>query len=297
MFEHVRAASILAVLVGYSTAVESRLVVEKRWVPANVTDSSGNNVSQDIMVTIFHDDDAPMPYPTLVLNHGRSPHASDRAALGRAQYSAASRWLTQLGFMVAVPTRIGYGVSGGKDVEFTGDCGNKDYAPGYAASAAQTLAVLEYLRGRKGVAKDRAVIMGQSFGGTTAIAIAAMNPPGVQAVVNFAGGGGGNSKTRPQNPCGQSKLKKLFADYGKTAHIPTLWIYTENDLYMGPKLPKVWFDAFRSSGGTGEFVLYPPNGEDGHGLFTHAPEVWQPKVLEFLRANGYPNIQAPARTK
>ncbi|MFO1424949.1 MAG: alpha/beta hydrolase [Candidatus Competibacteraceae bacterium] len=297
MLKQVWVASILAVLVGYSASVESRLIVEKRWVPVNVTDSSGNDVSQDIMVTIFHDDDAPMPYPALVLNHGRAPHAEKRAALGRAQYSAASRWLAQLGFMVAVPTRIGYGVSGGKDVEFTGDCGNKDYAPGYAVSATQTLAVLEYLRGRKEVEKDRAVIMGQSFGGTTAITIAAMNPPGVQAVVNFAGGGGGNSKTRPQNPCGQSKLKKLFADYGKTAHIPTLWIYTENDLYMGPKLPKVWFDAFRSSGGTGEFVLFPPNGEDGHGLFTHAPEVWQPKVLEFLRANGYPNIQAPASIK
>jgi hypothetical protein len=121
-----------------------------------------------------------------------------------------------------------------------------------------------------------------------------MNPSGVQAAVNFAGGGGGNPKSRPQNPCGQSKLKKLFANYGKTARIPTLWIYTENDLYMGPTLPKVWFDAFRSSGGTGEFVLYPPNGEDDHSPFTHVSEVWQPKVLEFPRTNGYPNIQAPA---
>ena len=66
-----------------------------------------------------------------------------------------------------------------------------------------------------------------------------------------------------------------------------LWIYTENDQYMGAKLPKVWFDAFKSEGGVGEYVLYPPNGEDGHSLFTRAPELWQPRVLEFLRANGY----------
>jgi hypothetical protein len=30
-----------------------------------------------------------------------------------------------------------------------------------------------------------------------------------------------------------------------------------------------------------------PFGDDGHGL-SGAPQTWQPKVLEFLRANGYP---------
>jgi hypothetical protein len=34
-------------------------------------------------------------------------------------------------------------------------------------------------------------------------------------------------------------------------------------------------------------TINPPNGDDGHGLFTRAPELWQPRLLEFLRANGY----------
>jgi dienelactone hydrolase len=285
------ATCALAALLGFSAAVAARIVEEKRWVAAKVVDARGKEVSRDIMVTFYYDDAAPQPYPALVLNHGRAPSSSERRALGRATYDRVSRWLAQRGFMVAVPTRIGYGVTGGEDVEDTGRCSKKNYPPGYAASAAQTLTVLEYLRGWKEVAKDRAVIMGQSFGGTTAITIAAMNVPGVQATINFAGGGGGHPQLHPQKPCGQPQLKQLFADYGKTARIPTLWIYSQNDMYMGSRLPKVWFDAFKAAGGKGEYVLYPPHGTDGHRLFTNAPESWQPKVLEFLRANGYPNLK------
>jgi hypothetical protein len=121
--------------------------------------------------------------------------------------------------------------------------------------------------------------------------LAAENPPGVLAAINFAGGGGGDPKGRPQNPCGADLLKRMFANYGKTARIPTLWIYTENDQWMGHKLPREWFDAFRVAGGMGEYVLFPPLGDDGHGLFSKAPAIWQPKVLEFLRANGYPDLR------
>ena len=281
----------LAALLVFSTALSARTVEEKRWIPSKVVNARGVEVARDIMVTFYYDDHAPQPYPALVLNHGRAVSSSERKALGRASYDPVSRWLAQRGFMVAVPTRIGYGVTGGEDVEDTGPCSKRNYPPGYAASAAQTLTVLEYMRARKEVAKDRAVIIGQSFGGTTAITVAAMNPPGVQATINFAGGGGGNPKTHPQMPCSQPQLKQLFADYGKTARIPTLWVYSENDMYMGPKLPRVWFDAFKAAGGKGEFALYPPLGSDGHGLFAKAPESWQPKVLEFLRANGYPNLK------
>jgi len=50
--------------------------------------------------------------------------------------------------------------------------------------------------------------------------------------------------------------------------------------------------AFNGEGGVVEFVLFPPNGKDGHGLFTQDPEVWRPKALSFLRANGYPELKA-----
>jgi dienelactone hydrolase len=278
-------------LVGGVGTVQAALIEEQIRVPVRVADNYGKEIAQDIVVTLFYDDDASKPYPALVLNHGRAGTRDGRAAYGRVKYSAVSRWLTRLGFMVAVPTRVGYGITGGEDVEDTGTCNSKNYPPGYTASTVQTLKVLEVLRLRPEVAKDRAVVMGQSFGGTTAITVAALNPPGVQATINFAGGGGGDPKGRPQNPCGAWLLEKLFADYGRTARIPTLWIYTENDMFFGPKLPKEWFDAFKAAGGLGEYIRFPAHGESGHGLFSAAPEVWQPKVLEFLRANGYPALR------
>jgi dienelactone hydrolase len=140
------------------------------------------------------------------------------------------------------------------------------------------------------VASNRILILGQSFGGATAIAVAAKNPPGVLAAINFAGGGGGNPVTQPQEPCGTSQLRRMFADYGRRARIPTLWIYTENDQWMGPKYPREWFGAFKAEGGVGEFVQFPPHGKDGHGLFTQAPEVWRPTALSFLQANGFPEL-------
>ncbi|WP_395055408.1 dienelactone hydrolase family protein [Polaromonas sp.] len=284
-----------AVVLGlpWSGLAHAKLVEEVIKVPVKVANNYGKEVAQDIVVTVFYEDTAPRPYPLLILGHGRDGEAAGRAAMGRAKYSVNSRWFTRLGFMVAVPTRIGYGESGGEDVEDTGDCNRKNYPPGYAAAAEQTLKVLDTLRQRPDTARDRSIIVGQSFGGVAAITVAAQNPSGIQATINFAGGGGGNPKTKPQDPCAAPLIKSMFAGYGKTARIPTLWVYTENDMYFGPKLPREWFDAFKAAGGVGEHILYPAHGDDGHGLFTRAPEVWQARVLEFLRANGYPDLKAP----
>ena len=89
--------------------------------------------------------------------------------MARARYSEASDWFARQGFLVAVPTRIGYGITGGDDVEDSGDCRQRRYPPVYQAAAVQTMRVLELLRARPDVAPDRAVIVGQSFGGMTAV--------------------------------------------------------------------------------------------------------------------------------
>jgi dienelactone hydrolase len=137
----------------------------------------------------------------------------------------------------------------------------------------------------------RGLAVGQSFGGTTAIALAAKAPPGIVATVNFAGGGGGNPVTQPERPCLPERLAALFASYGASARMPTLWIYAENDRYFGPKLPREWFDAYRAKGGTGEFVLLPKMdptlGDDGHASFTRNRSAWQPHFEAFLKKTGF----------
>jgi dienelactone hydrolase len=265
----------------------ARLQEQVIEVPVSVEDASGKPVRRAITVTVFSDDANPAPAPVLVLNHGRAPDEAARAAMGRVRYAEAARFFVQQGFIVAVPTRIGYGVTGGEDIEYSGTCALCNYAPGYAAAARQTLAALAAVRQRPDAARDRAVVVGQSYGGTTAVAVAALNPPGVQAAVNFAGGGGGNPKVRPRQPCATEALESLFAGYGRSARLPMLWIYAENDMYFGPEYPRRWHAAFAQGGGRAEFVQFPPHGDDGHALFTGFPQAWQPRVMDFLRSQGF----------
>ena len=278
---------VCAGLLAIASSAGARLLEEQIDVPVQVRDAWGKPVSRSIRVTVFSDDTNPRPAPVLVLNHGRSPQAEGRAQLGRARYATASQFFVRRGFIVAVPTRVGYGVTGGDDVERSGACDQRNYPPVFAAAAEQSLRVLQAVRQRPDAAQDRAVVVGQSFGGATAVAVAALNPPGVQAAINFAGGGGGNPETRPQSPCSAASLEQLFSDYGKTARVPTLWIYAENDRYFGPTLPREWFEIFTSAGGRADWVQFSPRGEDGHHLFTRFPQDWQPVVAEFLDAQGF----------
>ena len=280
-------ALLLLLALGVAGALQAKVVEEQLDVPVQVTDAYGKRVDQGIKVTVFTDDAIAGPKPVIVINHGRATDPADRASMGRARYPDASRWFARAGFIVALPTRIGYGASGGEDVEDSGACARKNYAPGYLAAAAQALAALNAVRARPDALKDRSVILGQSYGGATAVAIASLNPAGVIASINFAGGGGGDPKVRPQQPCSTAVLKRMLAGFGETARVPMLWVYAENDQFFGPTLPREWFEAYRAAGGGAEFLQFPPQGDDGHALFARFPAIWQPAVADFLRKQGF----------
>jgi dienelactone hydrolase len=291
-----RCAIAVAAVALFALPASAALVESQFALTVKVSDAYGKPTERPVVVTTFFDDATPVPRPLLVLNHGRAGNTAARAALGRARYAEHAAWFARLGFLVAVPTRIGYGVTGGEDVEDNGRCDAKHYPPSLAAAADQVQAVLAHLRARPDVASDRGLVAGQSVGGAAAIAVAARGLPGVQAAINFAGGSGGDPQGRPRRPCQANRLERLFADYGRSTHVPTLWIYAANDLYFGEKHPRRWFDAFREAGGTGEFQLFPPHGDDGHTLFNEQPQAWRPLVLDFLRRHGVlppePAVQA-----
>ena len=280
-----RLALFLALLAAAQPGA-ARVVEEVIELPVTVANMRGQSVSRAIKVTIFRDD-AAASSPFLVLNHGRPAKFEDFAKLGRVRYSENSRYFVARGFAVFVPTRIGYGATGGEDVEYSGACSARKYPPVYEAAAQQTIKVMEHARTLPYVDSARGIVLGQSFGGATAIAVAAKNVPGVLAAVNFAGGGGGNPTGRPQNPCRPDLLTQLFAGYGATARIPTYWLYSENDQYFGNEHPQHWFKAYLAAGGRGEFVQLPPYGEDGHGSFSKNPAAWRPAFEDFLRRNGF----------
>lgn len=277
------AAALLLAARGAGAAIVEELV----HVPVMVRHEILGEVRHELPVTVFRDDARPRA-PFVVLGHGRATSATANAALGQARYTANSRYLVSLGFAVFVPTRIGYGIAGGQDLEYSGECAAKRYAPGYDAAAQQTRAVVAYARGRPDIDPGRGLVMGQSYGGATAIAVAADPPEGVRAAVNFAGGGGGRPSTHPGQPCSPMAMERLFGGYGATARIPTLWLYAPNDRYMGERHPRAWFEAFLRAGGRGRFVALPEHGEDGHSSFTRNPDAWRPAFEEFLREAGFP---------
>jgi dienelactone hydrolase len=232
--------------------------------------------------------DGPGPFPIAILMHGRGAHSEDRAAMGRVRYETAAAYLVRRGFAVWLPTRLGYGDSGvTSDPEDSGTCKLKNYPPAYEASAQSALDVIAYASKQSFADPSRIVVIGQSFGGTTAIALAAKHPPGLLGTVNFAGGGGGNPETHPGQPCRPDRLASMFAGYGATARIPTMWIYTANDRWMGASYPQQWFAAYAKAGGTGQFAAMPAFGDDGHTLFSKGFPVWRPIVDKFLADVGF----------
>ncbi len=265
---------------------QAALIEDVVQIPVEVADEFNRKHQQTITVTIFRDD-VREKSPFLVLNHGRAGTPEERLKLGRARYTVNSQHFVARGFTVFVPTRMGYGVSGGPEMEDTGACNNRNYPRGFEAAALQTLAVLNYAKSLPYVDGSRGLLVGQSFGGATSIALAAKNLDGVKGAINFAGGSGGNPIGRPENPCSPASLARTYAEYGKAAKTPTQWLYSENDKYWGKQLPREWFEGFVKQGGDAQFVQLPPNGKDGHSSFTANPAAWKPHVEMFLKLLGF----------
>lgn len=267
------------------TLLFAAVIEEVIEVPVSVKTFYEQEVNQSIKVTIFRDDQREKS-PYLILNHGRPASKADFANMKRQRYSENSRYFVSRGFVVFVPTRVGYGESGGVDVEYTGICNSKSYAPAFAQAADQTVAVVNAAANLPYVDLSRGIVVGQSFGGATAITVSTRTLPGLRGTVNFAGGGGGNPVERPENPCSADNLAILYQEYGAASKVPTLWLYSENDRYWGSELPKKWYKRFTEAGGKGRFVQLPPYKENGHSIFTGNPGSWKPAFEQFLQEIG-----------
>ena len=263
-------------------------------VPVTVKDAFNKEITGDVLVTTFRPQ-GPGPFPLVVMNHGRPGDPALRAQFPRQRFEPIARFFIRKGFAVAVPQRLGYGVSASAgDPEHLTSCENPRYQPAGDAAAVQVLAVVAHMRKDADIDPNRLVIMGDSVGGFTTVATAATKPDGLVAAINIAGGNGGNPVT-PGNPCKAHLLESTFAAWGKTATAPMLWMYSENDQYFNPKNARAWFDAFTKAGAKAEFKLMPPFGDDGHALLVRANDLWQPVVDEFLARHGFTTPGAMAK--
>ncbi|MGK7866879.1 alpha/beta hydrolase family protein [Falsiroseomonas sp. E2-1-a20] len=230
------------------------------------------------------------PVPLAVINHGSPARAAARPGMRPVACAAeAVQWFTARGFAVLLPLRRGYGAAGGRWAEGFGACDSPDYARAGRESALDIEAAILHALRLPGIRPGGVVVVGQSAGGWGALALAADRPAGVAAVVNMAGGRGGWAGGVPGQVCAPGRLVAAAGEYGRSAILPTLWLYTANDSFFGPELAAGMHRAFTASGGRAELRALPAFGTDGHALFFGAggSAVWGPMVEAFLRQQGF----------
>jgi dienelactone hydrolase len=276
-----RLVAAAAVLLGSAAGAPAETVEQRVAVQVVIHPRGAAVVRQDIAVTIVREAGSGRR-PFLILHHGRGTTPAERAAMGLQTYPANARYFAERGFVVIIPTRVGYGISGGPDVEETGGCAFKRFADGVDVAVAETRQVVAYARQLPYVDAGRGIVVGESFGGLVAIAVASGDIPGVVAAISISGGDGGDSVRHVDEPCRPDQLRDTFARYGTANRLPTLWMYSANDRFWGPVYPRQWYEAFRRAGGRGQFVELPADKNNGHFIFNRNALAWQPSFERFL---------------
>lgn len=227
------------------------------------------------------------PFPLALVTHG-SCGKSCRKKRSPAQLHDQANVFAEWGYAAYVLIRRDNGASDGPYAEGYGGCKTQAYARAARATAADMTAAIRHLAQLPYVDGNRMVAVGQSGGGIGAVALSGVKLPGLRATINFAGGRGGSCLRR--GTYNEKSMTQAYRSFGGDARVPTLWLYTQNDNYWGPKKPKRWHKAFTDGGGTGDFVHLPPFRTKGHSFFYKqaAIPIWSPFVGKFLRQQGLP---------
>lgn len=243
-------------------------------------------------------------FPIALLTHGAPRDAAERPAMSPSRAHAQAMEFVRRGFAALVVMRRGYGTSDGGFVERAGPCEKRDYFTAGNIAADDLRAAIDAMSRRTDVSTQGMIAVGVSAGGFAGVALASRPPPGLAAVISFAGGRGSRSDN---DVCSPDALVAAFASYGKTARVPMLWVYAENDKYFGPELARRMHAAFNATGGRAQLIEAPAFGEDGHALYSRGIPLWTPMVDRFLRAHDLgsrdlialsaPNLPPPPQLK
>jgi len=231
------------------------------------------------------------PFGVVVLNHGVSASARERARESSELLIGAASVFARRGYVVVMPLRRGFGATGGSMTEDPGSCANPDYFKAEKAAADDVMAAYAFARGLPYVDPSRMILAGQSAGGMVSLFTAGTRAPqGLVAVLSFAGGRGGDPESSPGVPCAVEPIARVLDSLGKQTRVPVLFNYAENDLFFSPRITRLWFDRFTAGGADAEYILQPPFGKDGHYLFSDAVGVryWLPTVERFFARHNLP---------
>ena len=267
-----------------SPVAPGHLVMERITLPAQFENWDGSRYMVNLDALVVRPDDN-QAHPLAVINHGYEPINHGSVSLDEFQGRAIE--FARRGWVAVAFTRRGYGGSGGRFVEHVRDW-SRPALVRVGQIPAEDIREAVRLMGQKSyVDASKVIVIGISGGGYATIALAANPPPGLVAAINFAGGEGTDDPALTDRV--HEMLAKAAATFGKTARVPMLWIYAENDHIATQAMAKQMFAAFTEAGGHAEFIAAPSfttYKNEGHFLFRYGVSVWAPYVDAFLQKQG-----------
>jgi dienelactone hydrolase len=228
--------------------------------------------------------DRPGRFPLVIMTHGTpsgwgEPFFRNIARRTPISFNTAAVALAQRGYATLSIMRRGFGLSGGGYAEdLIRPC---DYLAGERVAADDIIVAMAAARREPWVDPDHILLLGHSTGGLAMLAVAERNPAGVVGILNFDGGY--HAMARPGEACNPDHLVGTVTAFGRTARVPALWVYADNDQSYGPDLVRRMFAAYTAGGAPARLQILPPFGTDGHDLITLAvADTWLGVVEPFL---------------
>jgi dienelactone hydrolase len=218
------------------------------------------------------------PFPLVIINHGKAP--GDPRYQPRQRYLLQAREFVSRGYAVATPMRQGFADSVGP---YFGD--SCDIEGNGKAQAVDVLVTLSALSKRPDIDISRTVVMGQSHGGLTTMAVGALKLKEVVGLVNFAGG------LRVEKCLGwRVELAHAMRDYGADTRVPSLWFYGDNDEFFSVDTWQEMFTGYTAAGGPARMVAFGKFRDNSHAMFASGAgiQIWLPEVRTFFQQLGLP---------
>jgi dienelactone hydrolase len=293
-----------------------KMLEKEMFVPAPMAFPFGLDVLEVYITT-------PGKHPLAVLSHGRPEDWQERAHITAWEQIQQAQWFARRGYVAMVVVRSGFGRSGGlQDSGYGRAVGGQDdtysgCTAGYSsfldtgdATAQDLRAVMKYAQGLPEVDPATIVGVGTSVAGFAQVSLSADPPPGLKAAINFSGGVGSDEGGHSCNlPVVVDSFRSLGKGARKHGNLPMLWIYAQNDRRFPPYMAQQFDAAYKKAGGVDQFVMAPPDGEDGHYIYMDV-SAWSDTVEAFLKARNLlplgdtvqppadpPNVPMPAALK
>lgn len=218
------------------------------------------------------------PFPVAIVNHGRSPEPAHAQSRYRPLHLAYE--LVRRGYAVVAPMRQGFAHSGGDDqVQLC------DLAADARHQARSIRRAAQWAAEQRWADSARSIVVGQSHGGLAALAYGENPYPGTRLIVNFAGG-----VRKPSCLGWEELLVEAIGDLGRSAQLPSLWFYGDNDSHFPPVLWRAAYGRYMARGGHAKLQAFGTFGRDAHLLLgaREGVHIWLPPLLQMLASAGLP---------